>query len=76
MRAHDIGQEAELIHTNKPKKHLPSYTVAAVGKHEIIEDRNAKLKGVLAILSISSSPYRWRHRPEKRRDLSKLVKFE
>lgn len=76
LRAHDVGQEAEFRHINKPREHLPSYTVAAVGKHQIIEDRNARLKGVLAISSIFSSPYRWRHRPEKRRDLSKLIKFE
>lgn len=38
LEAEDLGQEAELRHTNKPGEHLPRYTAAAIGKHQIREE--------------------------------------
>lgn len=51
-RAHGVGQEAELKHTNKSGEHLPSYTAAAVGEHQVTDHR------VSANLVLSSSPCR------------------
>ena len=39
LKAPDVGQEAELRHTNKPGEHPPSDAAAAVRKQQIVEDR-------------------------------------
>lgn len=41
LKAHDVGQEADLRRTDQSGAHPPSYTAVAVSKHQLAEDRTS-----------------------------------
>ena len=70
LKAHDVGQEAELRRTNQSGAYPPPYTAVAVSKHQLAEDRTPdwSISDLVSLLSTLHGDTD----PEKGRDLSKL----